>query len=199
MAAGRRVRGRESRQPRRRKHWLVAARWLRSSTEAATWDTAFICEPGAHRHRPQQSKTANTDTNMCTQTHRANSSHLHLTHNCWLRLALASAETLQSNILHESLLWTGIKQDKNHLKSRWFISERPRYDSVTLGYNLHTCHKFECFGNKRQIRTILVTPPNLLFIGGRSLSLTALTHLHGDQFVHRSIKVMHMLKQKHIP
>lgn len=155
--------------------------WARSPQAPST--TKQNCKHG-HKH-------------VHADTHRANSSHLHLTHNCWLRLALASAETLQSNILHESLLWTGIKQNKNHLKSRWFISERPRYDSVTLGYNLHTRHKFECFGNKRQIRTLLATPPPQIFcfIGGRSLSLAALTHLHGDQFVHRSIKDMHMLKQ----
>lgn len=163
MVAGRRVRGRESRQLRRRKHWLVAARWLRSSTEAATWDTAFICEPGAHRHRPQQSKTANTDTNMCTQTHTELIPHIYIWHIIadsvllWPRQKLYS-QTYYTNRFSEQES-NRIKTIGRHLKSRWFISERPRYDSVTLGYNLHIRHKFECFGNKRQIRTILATPP----------------------------------------
>lgn len=127
---------------------------------------AFICEPGAHRHRPQQSKTANTDTNMCTQTHteRGLIPHIYIWHIIadsvllwpWQKLY---SQTYYTNRSSEQELNRRIKIIGRHLKSRWFIGERPRYDSVTLVYNLHIRHKFECFGNKRQIRTILATPP----------------------------------------
>lgn len=159
MAAGRRVRGRESRQPRRRKHWLVAARWLRSSTEAATWDTAFICEPGAHRHRPQQSKTANTDTNMCTQTHTGLIPHIYIWHIIADSVLLWPRQKLYSQTYYTNRF---SEQESNRIKTTWkadgLLVKGPDM-TVTLGYNLHTRHKFECFGNKRQIRTLLATPP----------------------------------------
>ena len=50
MVVGHRVGGvTESSEQRERKRWLVAARWLRSSTKPATWEMSFIYKPGAHR------------------------------------------------------------------------------------------------------------------------------------------------------
>lgn len=154
---------------------------------------AFICEPGAHRHRPQQSKAANSDTNMCTQTHteRGQIPCIYIWHiiadsvSLWPWQKLYS-QTYFTHRFSEQELNRRLKIIGRHLKSRWFIGERARYDCVTLVYNLHIRHKFECFGNKRQIRAILETLPSLLtgcpslpktsLMGGGSVSLSLWLH-----------------------